>query len=83
VVLKRTVFLGGKLGTLSSDSSCELYILGHDGDTLSVDGAEVGVLEEADEVGLGGLLKGHDGGALEPEVGLEVLCDFPYQALEG
>jgi hypothetical protein len=48
-----------------------------------VDGAEVGVLEEPDEVGLGGLLQRGDGGALEAEVSLEVLRDLPHQALEG
>ena len=48
-----------------------------------MDGAEVGVLEEAHEVGLGGLLQRRDGGALEAEVGLEVLRDLPHQALEG
>jgi len=48
-----------------------------------VDGAQVGVLEETDEVGLAGLLEGHDGGGLEPEVGLEVLGDLPDQTLEG
>jgi hypothetical protein len=47
-----------------------------------VDGAEVGVLEEPNEVGLGGLLQRGDGGALEAEVGLEVLRDLPHQALE-
>ena len=48
-----------------------------------MDGAQVGVLEQADEVGLGRLLQGHHGGALEPQVGLEVLGDLPDQALEG
>ena len=48
-----------------------------------MDGAQVGVLEEADQVGLGGLLKGQDSGALEAEVGLEVLGDLTDQALEG
>jgi hypothetical protein len=33
-----------------------------------VNGAQVGVLEETNEVGLGSLLKGSDGGALEPEI---------------
>ncbi len=47
-----------------------------DSDTLGVDGAEVGVLEERDEVRLNRLLEGADGGALEAEVGLEVLSDF-------
>ena len=71
------------LGALPSDAAGELDVLGHDGDALGVDGAEVGVLEEPDEVGLGGLLQRGDGGALEAEVGLEVLRDLPHQALEG
>jgi hypothetical protein len=53
------------------------------GDTLGVDGAEVGVLEEGDEVGLDGLLERTDGGALEAEVGLEVLRNLTDQTLEG
>ncbi|KAF3857801.1 hypothetical protein F7725_011002 [Dissostichus mawsoni] len=32
---------------------------------------------------LAGLLQSHDGGALEAQVGLEVLSDLPHQALEG
>ena len=48
-----------------------------------MDGTEVGVLEEADEVGLGSLLEGQDGTALEAEVGLEVLGDLTNEALEG
>lgn len=47
-----------------------------DGDTLSVDGAQVGILEQGDEVGLDRLLQGTDGGGLETEVGLEVLGDL-------
>ena len=71
------------LGTLTADAPGELDVLGHDGDTLGVDGAQVGVLEETDEVGLGRLLEGEHGGALEPEVGLEVLGDLPDEPLEG
>jgi len=48
-----------------------------------VDGAEVGVLEETNEVGLSSLLEGTDGRGLEPEVGLEVLGDLADEALEG
>ena len=68
---------------LATDAARELDVLGHDGHTLGVDGAEVGVLEEADEVSLGGLLEGEDGGGLEAEVGLEVLGDLADEALEG
>ena len=71
------------LGALATDAAGELDVLGHDGDALGVDGAQVGVLEEANEVGLGGLLEGEDGGSLEPQVGLEVLGDLADEALEG
>ena len=48
-----------------------------------MDGAEVGVLEERDEVSLDGLLEGSDGGGLEAEVGLEVLGNLADETLEG
>ena len=47
-----------------------------------MDRAQVRVLEEADQVGLGGLLQGKDGSPLETQVGLELLCDLANQALE-
>ena len=48
-----------------------------------MDGAQVGVLEEADEVGFGGFLESENGGALEPEVGLVVLGELSDESLEG
>jgi hypothetical protein len=45
------------LGPLAADASGQLDVLGHDGHALGVDGAQVGVLEQADEVGLGGFLE--------------------------
>ena len=71
------------LGSFTTDAASELDVLGHDGDSLGVDGAQVGVLEESDEVGLRGLLEGHHCRRLEAEVGLEVLGDLPHQPLEG
>ena len=71
------------LSPLATDAPGQLDVLGHDGDPLGVDSAQVGVLEETDEVGLAGLLQGHDGRALEAKVGLEVLGNLPDQALEG
>lgn len=61
-------------------SSCTYRL---DGDTLSVDSAQVGVLEEGDEVRLDGLLEGTDGGRLEAEIALEVLGDFTNLCGEG
>jgi hypothetical protein len=68
--------------TLSPKAAGELEVLGLDGDALGVNGSQVGVLEERDEVGLGGLLEGHDGRRLEAEVRLEVLGDLTDEPLE-
>ena len=62
--------VAGRLGALASDAAGQLDVLGHDGDALGVDGAEVGVLEEPDEVSLRGLLQGQHGRRLEAQVGL-------------
>ena len=47
-----------------------------------MDGAEVGVLKERDEVGLNGLLESADGRRLEAEIGLEVLRNLTDKTLE-
>ena len=73
----------GDLSALTADATSQLNVLGHDGDALGVDGAQVGVLEQADQVGLARLLEGGHGRALEAQVGLEVLGDLAHQALEG
>ena len=57
-------------------------VLRHDGDTLGVDRAQVGVFEEANEVRFGRFLEREDRGGLESQVRLEVLSDFSDQALE-
>jgi len=71
------------LRALATETAGELDILALDGDTLGVNGAQVGVLEERNKVGLNGLLKSADGGGLEAQVGLEVLSDFTDETLEG
>lgn len=71
------------LSTLPTDATGQLDVFGHDGDPLGVDGAQVGVLEQTDQVSLAGLLKSHDGRALEAQIGLEVLSDLSDQTLEG
>ena len=85
VAPKRAVGLWGFGGlcSLAADPACKLDVLGHDGDSLGVDGAQVRVFKQTDEVRLAGLLKSHHGGALEAQVGLEVLSDLTDQALEG
>ena len=70
------------LGALATDPAGELYVLRLYRHALGVDRAEVGVLEEPDEVGLGGFLEREHGGALEAEVNLEVLRDLAHKALK-
>ena len=48
-----------------------------------MDGAQVGVLEQTNEIGFAGFLEGSDSGALEPQVGFEVLSNLSHQTLEG
>ena len=48
-----------------------------------MDGAQVGVLEQTEEVSFAGLLESHDSRGLESQVSLEVLGDLSHQTLEG
>ena len=48
-----------------------------------MDGSQVGILEETDEVSLSSLLESEDGGRLETEISLEVLGNLTDKALEG
>ena len=47
-----------------------------------MDGGQVGVLEETDQVCLGGFLESKDGRSLESQVSLELLGDFTHKSLE-
>nr|KYP67825.1 hypothetical protein KK1_024178 [Cajanus cajan] len=71
-----------KLGSFPSDSSGELNVLRHNGDSLSVNSAEVSVFEESNEVSLSGFLKRRNGAALEPQIRFEILCDFANETLK-
>ena len=47
-----------------------------------MDGAEVGVLEETNEVGFRGFLESHDSGGLESEVVVETTSNLSDESLE-
>jgi len=66
----------------TTKTTSELDILGLNGDTLGVDGSQVGVFEEGNEVSFGSFLKGTDRRRLETEISLEVLSDFTNETLE-
>ena len=70
------------LRALATDSSGKLDVLRHDGDSLGVDGSQVGILEKTDKVGLSSLLKSQDGRSLESQVSLEILGNFSDKSLE-
>ena len=72
----------GHLGSFTTDSACQLNILWHDGNSLCVDGTEIGVFKDSYQIGFTGFLESHDSRRLESKVGLEVLCDFADQSLE-
>ena len=85
MALKRA-FLGKfklNLGTFTTDASCKLDVLGHDGHTFGMDSAQVGVFEKSNQVSFAGFLKGHHGTALETQIRLEILCDLTDKTLEG
>ena len=58
VVFRNTFERDGVLGPLTTNAASQLDVLGHDGDTLGMDGTQVGVLEQANQVGLSCLLQG-------------------------
>ena len=70
------------LRAFATDAAGQLDVLGHDGDTLGVDGSQVGILEQAYQVCLGGFLECQDGRSLETKIGLEILGNFTNQTLE-
>jgi len=71
------------LCSLSADSAGQLNVLGHEGDALDEDGAEVSVFKQTNKVNLASLLKNHQNGAHEKQVGLEILSDFSQKTLVG
>jgi histone H3 len=71
------------LRAFTTDAASQLDVLGHDGHTLGVDGAQVGVLEQTNQVSLSSLLQSTDSRGLETQVRLEVLSNLTNQALEG
>ena len=71
------------LSSLTTDAPGQLDVLGHDGDTLGVDSAQVGIFEKSNQVSLRCFLESHDGGGLETQVSLEVLSDLTDKTLEG
>ena len=64
MALKRAVISvkarASNLGTFTADSAGKLDVLWHDGDTLGVNGTQVGIFEKTNQVGLASFLKSHN-----------------------
>ena len=58
------------------------HVPGHDGNALRVNGTQVGVLKQSNEVSFRSLLEGMYSRALETTVRLELLSNLSYQTLE-
>ena len=67
---------------VSADSSGEVHILLEDSGALGVDGAEVGVLEDSDDVSFRSFLEGKESLRLESEFVIEIRADASDKSLE-
>ena len=67
---------------VASDSARQFHVLLLNSKTLGVDGAQVGVLEQAHDVGLGGFLERDQRLGLETKVGVDSLSDLANDSLE-
>ena len=75
-------FCGRTLRTLSPDSSCQLNVSRHDGNSPGMDGTQVGIVKQPDKVCLRGFLETQYRRRLESQVCLVVLGDRPHHPLE-
>jgi hypothetical protein len=71
------------LSTFSTNTTSKLDILGHNCYSLCMDGTQVGILKETNEVCLSGLLKGENSSRLKTKISLEVLSNLTDKTLEG
>ena len=83
MLVERQFLLVRWLRSFSTDTTSQLNIFRHDGNTFGVNGTQVGIFKQSDEVGLGGFLQGQDGRSLESQITLEILSNFTNQALKG
>ncbi len=59
--------------------TCQLDVLGHDGDTFCMNGHQVHILKQSHEVSFSCLLQCSHSGDLKAEIVLEVSSNFPNQ----
>jgi hypothetical protein len=70
------------LGPFTTNASGQLNVLGHDGNMLGMNDAQVCILKHANKVSLQSLLEGKYSCDLEMQVDTEILSNLSYQTLE-
>ena len=75
--------VGNHSEAVSSDSFRELKIFGHDGHSLGMNGTEIGIFKEGNQVCFSSFLKGKNSLALESDFLFELGRDLTDQSLEG
>ena len=71
------------LWAFSAETSSKLHILGLNSNSLSMNSTQIRILKQTDKICLNSLLKSTNSTTLEPQIRLEILCDFPDKSLEG
>jgi len=70
------------LGTFAANTTGKLDVFRHDGNTLGMNGTQVCVFKQSDQVRFRCLLQRKHRRRLKPQVGLEILGDFANKTLE-
>ena len=68
---------------VTSDPSSQVHVLLHHCGAVGVNGAQLAVLEQLDQVALGGFLKSSEGLLLEAELIVDARADLSDEPLEG
>ena len=71
------------LCSLSTDSTGQLNVFGHNSDSLGVNGAQVRIFKKTNQISFTRFLKSHHSRTLEAYIGLDILSDFTHKAQEG
>jgi hypothetical protein len=71
------------LEAFPADAPSELHVFLHDGDSVGVNRAEIGILEESGQVTLSSFLKGEKGVGLEAQLTIDAVADGSHEPLEG
>jgi len=70
------------LCSFSTDTASQLYVPWHDRHSLGMNGAQVCIFHQTNQVCLRSFLKSHNSTGLEAQICFEILSDLANQTLE-